>query len=280
MFKFDFEYSFSPDWQPENCKIERWFLTDAITETGADANDKICAYRTDKLIYVRERLKGIDHEQALEEILEHVLADSKSEEDRFRAIVFFIQRMMIHLMNEQPMEADAIRVYRKAGGAPAESQGAPYSEDLAKPWMRKAFEEARIFGDYLGLYCNPLGVTLEGDWGIGGVVSDALELLMLHEGRCGHQAMVAVQLAQIAGMRARLVQVNHHRVAEIMVDGRWRLADPDALAPGFIGTDGYGNPVSIRWCIDNCDQLRDWPVIPIMQQVEGFTGYDWFYHLS
>ena len=282
MFKFDFDYVHSPDWQPEGCDIEPWFIADAGRVVGPDdfLRSSVCAYRTVKLDFIRDKLRGVDRVEALKSIVDHVTADAITEDERYRAIVSFIQRMMVHLMSEQPMEANAAELFRGYGGDPPVPQGEPYPEDLEKPWMRLAFEEARSTGAYLGLWCNPLGVALDGDWGIGGCVTDALELLMLHEGRCGHQAMVAVQLAQVAGLRARLVQINHHRVAEIMADGKWRLADPDALAPGFIGVDDDNEAASIEWCIENYEKLREWPLGISLNSVPGCDGYHWFFKLS
>jgi len=278
MFGYDFDYTYAPDWQPEGAVTKPWFLTELTDKEGLEnyTREYACAYRAEKLCFVRGQLSGVDHDLAIKEIVDHVLRDSATESEKFRAIVFFIQKMMVHLLGEQPMEENAARLFRGLWGDSFATQAEPYPEDLEKPWMRKAFDEAKLFGAYLGLWCNPLGVTLDGDWGIGGAVTDALELLMLHEGRCGHQAMVAVQLGQAAGIRARLTQVNHHRVAEFLIDGRWVLADPDALAPGFIGTDDEGNPASVQWCIDNSDRLRNWPTIPF----EGIEGYHWFFKIS
>ena len=282
MYKFDFDYVYSPDWKPAGYAGEGpWFLPLNKPHAQLDVTDPryVGHYRADKLRYIRKELEGVDRTEALREIVDHILDNAVSDEDRYRRIVLFIQKMMVHLMAEQPMEEDAQQTYRGfRAGMPRTGQGEPYPEDLSELWMRKAFEEAKEFGCYMGVWCNPLGAKFSnGDWGLGGVVMDALELLSLHEGRCGHQAAVAVQLAQVAGMRARLAQVNHHRVAEIMVDGRWRLADPDALEVGFIGTDDSGKPATIGWCADHLEELKAWPV---RSEMDAERRYCYYYDLS
>ncbi|NSW89107.1 MAG: hypothetical protein HPY74_00240 [Firmicutes bacterium] len=262
-FTFDFDYVYSPEWTPPGSNIKPWFLPEGMGK-GKDMYDTslkaILWYRTEKLDFVRKQLEGVDRDKVLKDIINHIWKDTTNDIERFKNLVFFVQRMMIHPPAEQPMEKDAHLVFRGLKGDSLATQSEPYPEDLEKPWAVKAYNEAVAFGKYLGVWCNPLQVTMDGDWGLAGMVTDALELLLLHEGRCGHQACVVVQLAQAAGWRGRLVQLNCHRVAEVFVDGKWRLADPDELEQGFIGTDDKGEPASIEWCINNLDKIRNWPV--------------------
>lgn len=66
---------------------------------------------------------------------------------------------------------------------------------------------------------------------------DVLELLWLGEGRCGHAARVVADLLRRVGLDARLRQLRAHVVAEVFVDGAWRLADADAFKAGVIPRD-------------------------------------------
>jgi hypothetical protein len=56
-------------------------------------------------------------------------------------------------------------------------------------------------------------------------------LMLLHEGRCGHQARVIVDMALVNGYEARLIQVAAHLVAEVKWAGQWHWVDADAGIP-------------------------------------------------
>ena len=262
---FDSERAVRDRWGPRGCDIEPWFLPGPATEPAKQHTwEAALRYRPEKLAWVRRRLEGIERDEALRKIMRHVWAKADSERERFEKLVVFVGRMMVHPPVEQPMEADAAESWRREC-CPATDQAAAYAEDLQRGWAKQAYEQAKAFGRHLGLWCNPLGVRMRGDWGLRGVVSDALELLMLHEGRCGHQAKVVVQLAQAGGWHARLTQLNCHRVAEVLLEGRWVLADSDAWLPGFIGTTEHGKPASIEWCVKNRDRLGRWQLRPELQ---------------
>lgn len=275
-FEFDFNYIYDPQWYPEGCNIRPWFLPEGMGKYAYDIGEieSICYYRSEKLLFVRKMLEGVDRQKVLLEIIEHIWKGANTNQERFNRIVAFVQHMMIHPMAEQPMEPDAARTIRGFRGDMLAYQAEPYPEDLKLPWLVKAYTEARLFGKYLGAWCNPLRVTMDGDWGMAGMVTDAMELLLLHEGRCGQQAAVVVQLAQVGGLRSRLVQVNHHRVAEVYVDGKWCLADPDALALNFLATNDKGEPASVEWCINNVQQLECWSV---RHKSDIERGYQWYF---
>ncbi|MBI3987380.1 MAG: hypothetical protein HY343_10690 [Lentisphaerae bacterium] len=269
----DLQYEYRPEWAPAGCDIRPWFLLDAAGRKPFDTAWKAClAYRAEKLEFVRGQLAGVDRAATLQQWVRDICAGAATERARFEKLVFFVERTMLHPPIEQPVEPDAFQTFRRECSPPV-TQAPAYPEDLEIPWLAKAYEEARAFGCHLGVWCNPFEVHLTGDWGMRGVVHDALELLLLHEGRCGHQACVMVQLAQAAGLRARLVQVNHHRVAELLVDGAWRLADPDVWSPGALGTDEQGQLVDVLWCYRHPDRVRRWPIRTSIITPDQYAAY-------
>ena len=275
--KFDYTYRYRPDWVPEGCDIRPWFLTEPIEGRSSDP----FFYRTEKLDFVRNLLSGADRNKMISDILGHIFKGTSSDVERFEKIIFFVQDMMIHPPCEQPMEKDARSVFRGLKGVDLAVHAPPYPEDLSAPWLVQANLEAEEYGVRQGVWCNPLSVEMDGDWGMAGMVTDASELLLLHEGRCGHQACVVVQLAQAAGFRARLVQLFHHRVAEILIEDEWLLADPDEQPRGFIGKDENDRYPSIKWCMRNIHELSKWPLRP---EFESFfedkpQKYGWHFTL-
>src|ERR1043165_5320434 len=62
----------------------------------------------------------------------------------------------------------------------------------------------------------------------GSMITDPLILLLLQEGRCGHQAGVIVDLALANHYEARLLQLAAHLVAEVKWGGTWHWVDGDA----------------------------------------------------
>lgn len=60
-------------------------------------------------------------------------------------------------------------------------------------------------------------------------VFDPLVLLELSEMRCGHVARIAVDLFEVGGIKARLVQVAHHVLAEVFYNNSWHYFDADLL---------------------------------------------------
>lgn len=65
----------------------------------------------------------------------------------------------------------------------------------------------------------------------GTMVTDPLILMLLHEGRCGHQARVIVDMALANHYQARLVQLAAHLVAEVKWGDSWHWVDADAGFP-------------------------------------------------
>lgn len=258
---FDFDYAFEPAWAPRNCPIRPWFL---LEDPGAPQSDDYWVMalrnRAEKVAFVRKQLEGIHRPAALERIMRRVWDGAKNDRERFERLILFVEQMMFHPPIEQPLEGDAVQTLRHDCCAETDHAEA-YPEDLAISWAAGAYEEARRYGKHLGIWCSRVGQKLTGDWGLRGMVHDALELLMLHEGRCGHQAMVVVQLAQAGGMRARLVQGRHHRYSELMVDGRWVLADTDMFAKGFIPTTPKGELPSIEWMGGHAEIVNAWPTL-------------------
>lgn len=151
------------------------------------------------------------------------------------------------------------------------------------PHLTPTSSKLTIFGkpslstlEYLGLWRNPLGRKLAGDWGMAGIPWDALEMLMVHEGRCGLQAAVTVQLAIAGGWRGRLLQPNHRRACELLVDGKWVLADADLWEEGFIGTNDAGDLATVDWCVGHIEYIsHNWQVRPSTPH-----GYAYFLSLT
>lgn len=259
IFELDFDYEFDPAWAPRNCAIRPWFLLD---DPDAPKTDDYWVMalrnRPEKVTFVRQQLQGVHRPAALRRIIRRVWTGAGNDRERFKRLIRFVERMMFHSPTEQPLEADAVQTLRHDCCEPTD-HAEPYPEDLEISWACGAFQEAKAYGRYLGVWCSQLGQKLTGDWGLRGIVHDALELLMLHEGRCGHQAMVVVQLAQAGGMRARLVQGIAHRYSELMVDGRWVLADTDMFAKGFLPTTPEGELPTMAWLRDHPEIVNTWP---------------------
>lgn len=272
-FEFDFDYEFRPDYAPAGCDIRPWFL---MQDPGYPPSDDYWVYalryRAEKVDWVRRQLAGVDRPAALRGISRRILEGAKSDREKYERLIHFVQRMMFHPPIEQPLERDAVKTLRH-DTCEATDHGEPYPEDLAIPWTHQAFAEAKNYGRYIGVWCSRVGQKLAGDWGLRGVVHDALELLMLHEGRCGHQAMVVVQLAHAGGMRARLVQGVSHRYSELLVDGRWVLADTDIYARGFVPRTPAGEIPTLEWCRDNPNIVNSWPTLePLVKGAAAYYG--------
>jgi len=279
-FSFDFNYVYSPDWCPPEANIKPWFLPEGMGK-GKDMYDTsleaVLFYRIEKLDFVRKQLENVNKSKVLRDIINYISKDAKNDIERFKNLIFFVQRMMMHPPAEQPLEKYVL--YNNKDVDSAGLDGQPYTKNQKEEWALKAYNEAVAFGKHVGVWCNPLEVPMEGDWGLEGLVTDALELLLLHEGRCGHQACVVVQLAQAAGWRARLVQLHCHRVAEVLIDGKWRLADPDVLKEGFIPINEKGDIPSIEWCLNNTNEVKNWPIKKEFDRffIDKEDKYAWYY---
>lgn len=73
------------------------------------------------------------------------------------------------------------------------------------------------------LYYNPIQQPQEAH--TGDMLTDPVELLELHDGRCGQGVEVTLALLGSAGFEARRRGVFHHVTCEARYDGRWHLAD-------------------------------------------------------
>lgn len=80
------------------------------------------------------------------------------------------------------------------------------------------------------IFRDPISQPLTSD----GDTPDALTILLCSRGRCSHTASVLVELFRHAGFDARARQLANHVVAEVLVNGRWALADADAFKNGVI----------------------------------------------
>jgi len=129
--------------------------------------------------------------------------------------VRFVQDAMWHPPLEQPMEADAHR-------------WADYYANEVKP----------LWSDFSDPALWP------------GTVTEAHELLELHEARCGGQAQVLMQLAQAAGLPARVMQLHHHRVTEVYYEDDWHYCDPDIFKHGMMIRRPDGTIPSLEWLLD------------------------------
>ncbi|MBE1426400.1 SAM-dependent methyltransferase [Desulfomicrobium macestii] len=58
--------------------------------------------------------------------------------------------------------------------------------------------------------------------------------LFVGRGRCGHVSRLLIELCRLAGIAGRLLQLHNHVAAEVLVDGRWVIADADAFKNGVV----------------------------------------------
>jgi len=73
------------------------------------------------------------------------------------------------------------------------------------------------------LYYNPIEEPQEDH--TGELLTDPVELLELHDARCGQGVKVTLALLEAAGIECRQRDVFHHVTGEARYDGDWRLAD-------------------------------------------------------
>lgn len=73
------------------------------------------------------------------------------------------------------------------------------------------------------LYYNPIEQPQEND--MGDMITDAAELLELHDGRCGQGVCVTLALLEAADVECRRRNVFHHVTCEARYGGKWHLAD-------------------------------------------------------
>ncbi|NUM56586.1 MAG: transglutaminase domain-containing protein [Candidatus Hydrogenedentes bacterium] len=91
------------------------------------------------------------------------------------------------------------------------------------------------------IYYNPIQQPVEPN--TGELIEDPVELLELHDGRCGQGVTITVALLQAAGIECRRRDVFHHVTCEAKYDGKWRLAD--ALMFGAAQPERDGEVVNV-----------------------------------
>jgi len=117
------------------------------------------------------------------------------------------------------------------------------------------------------MWHNPLECPFEADGET--IVTEAHELLELHDGRCWHTAEVLRQLFERAGWPARLRRLpsdrrDDHVVTEVLFDGVWRMTDANYFAEGTVLTHPDGSLPTLTW-------LRQHP-----RHADAFAG-GWVY---
>ncbi|MBI4557411.1 MAG: transglutaminase domain-containing protein [Candidatus Hydrogenedentes bacterium] len=93
------------------------------------------------------------------------------------------------------------------------------------------------------LYYNPIQQPQENH--TGKLVLGAVELLELHDGRCGQGVVVTLALLKAAGIKCRKRDVFHHVTCEAWYDGDWHLAD--ALMFGENQPEWNGAVVNVEY---------------------------------
>ncbi|MCC6487235.1 MAG: hypothetical protein IT364_07020 [Candidatus Hydrogenedentes bacterium] len=102
---------------------------------------------------------------------------------------------------------------------------------------------ARICGFvYDAIYYNPIQQPVHDAKGQV-LITDPVELLELHDGRCGQGVEITHALLQIAGIESRKRNVFHHVTCEARYGGAWHLAD--ALMFGAEQPEKQGEVVSV-----------------------------------
>ncbi len=86
------------------------------------------------------------------------------------------------------------------------------------------------------LYYNPIQQPQEDH--TGEMLLDAVELLELHDARCGQGVRVTLALLDAAGIECRERAVHHHVTCEARYDGRWHLSDALMFGAGQPERDG------------------------------------------
>jgi hypothetical protein len=101
---------------------------------------------------------------------------------------------------------------------------------------------ARICGFVSGaIYYNPIQQPVEPT--TGALLTDPVELLELHDGRCGQGVEITHALLVAAGIESRKRNVFHHVTCEAKYDGTWHLAD--ALMFGAEQPERNGEVVNV-----------------------------------
>jgi hypothetical protein len=150
-----------------------YFVKHPWTPPPVNLEGSVSYYPAERLIAMRERIAGLDRDAYLQDILDHILTDCRTDKERVTAICGFVGDSLYYNPIQQPEE-------------PAGNQTDDHS--------------------MTGIY-------------------DAVELLELHDGRCGQGVMVTLALLEAAGIEGRKVLLDHHVSCEARYDGGWHLSD-------------------------------------------------------
>src|SRR6476659_6340725 len=140
-WQFDWDYRFYPKWNPPGSPVQPWFLwgkNGELPPTPTDPAtywDFALQYRARKIAFVREQLRGVDREAALREIMARVWQGAKNVRERYERLIHFVQQMMVHPPQEQPIESDGVQSLRRECCA-ATDQAPAYEEDLERPFAQ------------------------------------------------------------------------------------------------------------------------------------------------
>jgi len=135
----------------------------------------------------------------------------------------------------EPVRIDRVR--RRLEGVDKKRYLKEILDAILEPGMTDRERVAAICEFVSGaLYYNPLQQPQEDR--TGELVTDPVELLELHDGRCGQGVAVTLALLEQAGIEGRKRDVVHHTLCEARYDGRWHLADALMFGEGQPERDG------------------------------------------
>jgi transglutaminase-like putative cysteine protease len=135
--------------------------------------------------------------------------------------------------------------------AQAITDGSSTEDDAARRLIR--FVQASIFRD-------PISQPVNAD----GSLPDPATILFCARGRCGHCSSLLAELANAAGLEARVRQLPSHVTCEMRVARRWVIADADAFKHGILPVNRSGDLVSM-------DELDDDPYL-----LDRFPATGWY----
>ena len=139
-----------------------------------------------------------------------------------------------------PVRIDRVR--RRLKGLDKKRYLKEILDEILEAGMGERERVAAICGFVSGaLYFNPLQQPQEDD--TEALVMDPVELLELHDARCGQGVAVTLALLDQAGIEGRKRDVVHHTLCEARYEGQWRLAD--ALMFGKDQPERDGEVVSV-----------------------------------
>ncbi|MDP4092264.1 MAG: methyltransferase domain-containing protein [Bacillota bacterium] len=123
------------------------------------------------------------------------------------------------------------------------------------------------------IFRDPVAQPLNPD----GSLPDSLTILISGRGRCGHVSKVLEDLFKYAGMDAKITYLGKHIITEVIVDGRWVIADADAFKNGIIPRNSSGKPISMEDIAENPYQLdkyraTGWFIRPATSYTKGILG--------